>query len=1203
MILRALFLRPLVRAPLRFLATLLGISAGVAAFVATLASNRAALASLREDTRALAGAAQFEISSAALVPPEALPILRPLEADAELLPVIEELVLEPRSGAVLRLLGLDPLLDPRARGLAGEALGGDLALRTLRGEGVWIAEPLALTLGLRVGDDLGVEAHGRIFELRLLGTLPAARSDGPFATTIVADLALADRVAGRKGRLDRVELLARPGVDPRDLEREARALVPLGLELRSTGARAAQTQGLVRSLEFNLLALSGISLLVAGVLVATALATSVVQRSRTLALLVSLGAGRAALVSALVVEALALGLLGGLLGAFGGYAGAHAVVPAMRATLTTVVGSAPENPVRFEFDLVWLGLALGLVVAAASAVLPLFEILRTPPLQSLARERPDWLTPRARVGAVGVAILAALAAHELLRLPAWHGLPIAALGSATALLAALFALQGPLCDALARLAARIPRLLVLAGPLRLALAALAAGRRRSAWAAGAVGMSVALSVAIATLVHSFRTTVVEWTASSLRTDLQVRTLAPPGGVPLGTLDPEVAQICKRVFGAEAIDDYHAAAAEVDGRRITLTGANLDVVARRGGFGYRDGRDSREVLARAFAEHSAVVSESFALQFGRKEGDTLQVQTPGGTIERRIEGVYYDYGDSQGTVIVDLADFQPLYPARATHHVEVYLPADVDVEVARGQLLDALGGRFHVEVLTNAELRTNVLSIFDRTFAITNALVLVNAFVAVIAVLTVLFALLRERAADLALLRALGASRLELGAQVTLQSGLLGPWVPSRGRDGYCDRRDARHRCQLAELRLDARVPPALERDSGRARRGRTRLSRRGSRAGLARGACQHERRAPGGRMKFAASLACLALLSGWKQHASPFEAHFPADHGAHPEFKNEWWYATGELEAAGGEHFGYQLTVFRLGLEPGLPPEGESYWSARTLYSGHLALTHIGARTTRSAERSARANGGLAGARTDELDAWIGDWRIVRDPSTGTLHASGRAREIGVALELDLRPAKPAVLHGPDGLSPKGTQAGEASAYVSFTRLATSGHVTLDGRALEVTGESWFDHEWGSGQLGKDVVGWDWFGLRLTDGRELMIYRLRRAGGSVLPICAGTLVRKDGSSRPLASSEVELAVEERWKSPHTLAEYPARWKLSVPSEKLELHLCARAPDCEIDGSHSTGVVYWEGPVKVEGSASGGGYAELTGYAGSLEGRF
>jgi predicted secreted hydrolase len=358
-------------------------------------------------------------------------------------------------------------------------------------------------------------------------------------------------------------------------------------------------------------------------------------------------------------------------------------------------------------------------------------------------------------------------------------------------------------------------------------------------------------------------------------------------------------------------------------------------------------------------------------------------------------------------------------------------------------------------------------------------------------------------------------------------------------------------------------------------------------------------------MKLLVALACLALVQGggWKQHEAPFTPQFPADYGAHPAFQSEWWYATGELQGEGGERFGYQLTIFRAGLEPGLPERDEPYWSPRTLYAAHLAWTDIGAQTTRSAERSGRANGALAGAREDELDAWVGDWRIVRDPASGALRASGRAREIDVAFDLELSPTKPPVQHGPGGLSPKGLSAGQVSAYTSFTRLETRGHATLGRRELALTGESWFDHEWGSSQLGADVVGWDWFGLRLADGRELMIYRMRRADGSVLPLCPGTLVRADGSARPLEPGEVELTVEAHWQSPRSKAAYPARWTLKVPSEKLELRLTPRVSDCEIDGSRSTGVVYWEGPVAVEGTVSGSGYAELTGYAGSLAGRF
>lgn len=352
-------------------------------------------------------------------------------------------------------------------------------------------------------------------------------------------------------------------------------------------------------------------------------------------------------------------------------------------------------------------------------------------------------------------------------------------------------------------------------------------------------------------------------------------------------------------------------------------------------------------------------------------------------------------------------------------------------------------------------------------------------------------------------------------------------------------------------------------------------------------------------------LLALALCSApdWKQHAPPFTAHLPADHGNHPDFRTEWWYATGEVADAEGARFGFQLTIFRQGLEPGLPAPEDPFWSVRTVYAAHVALTDIGAQKTRSAERVRRANAALAGAREGELRAWVEDWEIERDPSSGALHARARAREIGLALDLALAPTKPAVLHGERGLSEKGSQDGNASAYVSFTRLATKGALELDGRTLEVAGESWFDHEWGTSQLGTGAVGWDWFGLRLEDGRELMLYRLRRADGSALAQSGGTLVRADGSTRTLHESDVHLAVSARWKSPRSGADYPAQWTLSIPSESLELELAPRVPDCEIDGRRSTGTIYWEGPVAIAGSARGSGYAELAGYAGSLSGRF
>ncbi len=161
----------------------------------------------------------------------------------------------------------------------------------------------------------------------------------------------------------------------------------------------------------------------------------------------------------------------------------------------------------------------------------------------------------------------------------------------------------------------------------------------------------------------------------------------------------------------------------------------------------------------------------------------------------------------------------------------------------------------------------------------------------------------------------------------------------------------------------------------------------------------------------------------------------------------------------------------------------------------------------------------------------------------------------------------------------------------------------MGGRTLAVHGEAWFDHEWGTSQLGPGVVGWDWLGLRLADGRDLMLYRLRRADGSATPESAGTLVARDGSTRRLAAGDFTFAPSRWWTSPRTDARYPALVRVTVPGAGLDVEVRPEIADAELDARRSTGTIYWEGPVAVTGTVTGDGYAEFTGYAASLARRF
>jgi len=355
-----------------------------------------------------------------------------------------------------------------------------------------------------------------------------------------------------------------------------------------------------------------------------------------------------------------------------------------------------------------------------------------------------------------------------------------------------------------------------------------------------------------------------------------------------------------------------------------------------------------------------------------------------------------------------------------------------------------------------------------------------------------------------------------------------------------------------------------------------------------------------------ASIVVAAIASadedGWREITGPPELAFPRDHGAHPEVRTEWWYATGLVTDGAGRRYGFQVTFFRQGLTPETPAPGSSRLRARQIAAAHLAVADIESSGFHHAERLRRASGGLAGWSDTDLDVWLEDWTIRRR-GDGVIAVRARDPETGIGLELELRPEKPIVLQGDDGYSQKGTSPGNASAYLSWTRLAVSGKLELGGSATDVEGGAWFDHEWGTSQLGEGIAGWDWFSLRLDDGRDLMVYRLRRADGSSDRFSSGTVVAADGSAVRLVRDDVEIEPLEWWDSPASGGRYPIRWRLRVPTHGIDVEIRGLIPASELDGRATTGVIYWEGPVAVEGGPAGEGYVELTGYAGSLENLF
>ena len=342
-------------------------------------------------------------------------------------------------------------------------------------------------------------------------------------------------------------------------------------------------------------------------------------------------------------------------------------------------------------------------------------------------------------------------------------------------------------------------------------------------------------------------------------------------------------------------------------------------------------------------------------------------------------------------------------------------------------------------------------------------------------------------------------------------------------------------------------------------------------------------------------------------HPNPrFE--FPRDHGSHPGFKIEWWYLTGHLYAPRTQaRYGFQATFFRRASVPnakgsgGAPPE-EAFGTGE-VYLYHAALSDLQTGRFHHSERVARV-GWDAWSSAQELDLRVGPNRLrglSESPQRFQLDAH---IQVQVGLSVFLTPQKPLVIFGENGVSRKGTASEAASWYLTFPRMEVQGRLRLGDTLEPVTGSAWMDHEISSSQLTAEQAGWDWAGIQLEDGREIMVYRLRRKDGSTDPASALFWVDSEARTHRVGAQAFRWTGAGQWRSPRTKAAYPLPVRLStedpMSGKKVEFVLEPLLPEQELDGAIS-GVPYWEGACRVlsNGQPVGSAYVELTGYAGAL----
>lgn len=346
--------------------------------------------------------------------------------------------------------------------------------------------------------------------------------------------------------------------------------------------------------------------------------------------------------------------------------------------------------------------------------------------------------------------------------------------------------------------------------------------------------------------------------------------------------------------------------------------------------------------------------------------------------------------------------------------------------------------------------------------------------------------------------------------------------------------------------------------------------------------------------------------AGFRKAIAVRQFNFPADHGPHPSYRDEWWYITGNLWDKKNHRYSYQLTFFRRALsakieDPLDRPSTSNNWQDNNIYMAHFAISDHNKNTFVAIEKFGRSGAGVAGAQSSPFRVWLDDWQ-VQSSSTNPgqfFPLTIQAQNEFLSLELTLSSDKPIVLQGDRGLSQKSAETGNASYYYSLTRLQSNGTINYRNHAdenIEVNGSSWLDREWSTSALSREQQGWDWFALQLDSGEELMYYRLRQQDGQTSPYSAGIVVSASGATTALDKRHVQLTPVAYWeKSNHR---FPIKWRMQITDDngqRRDWIVSAAIKDQLLDLS----VRYWEGAVDVFDQHTqqpvGVGFLEMTLY--------
>lgn len=774
MILRALVVRPILREKFRTVLTVLGIAVGVAVVVAIQLANQSALRAFRESVDAIAGRANHMIvPDAGTLDENVLLELQPLWASGvRFAPVIDvEGLIEPAQTPV-RILGVDLLSDLHFRDyryakivVSDQAPALKTYLALFQPDSIVLPAPFAREHGLTLGSKVRMNVLGRRSTLTLRGILEARGPATAFnGAIVICDISVAQRNFGLTGKLSRIDLLV-----PDDALLN-RIRVPEGVRIERPSRRNERVEKMLRAFRVNLFALAGVALLVGMFLVYNTVLISILRRRKDVGVLKTLGASPGQIFAAFLSEGLIFGLAGSILGLALGVALATAILGFVGRTIDTLYVKTAPQAIELTPGVVALGFAVGVALSLVSALQPAREASRLRPtamIRAGLQQRVEQRGGLALAAAISF-ILAAIAS----RLPPIGGLALAGY-LAVLFVVAAFSLLAPaiLRTTAAMLSPLLVRMFGVVG--RLAAVSLPASLRRTSIAAAALAIATGMMVAVALMVGSFRETVRIWVDQTVQSDLWLRPMKGLSNAPAAMFPDAISADLRRLPFVDAFDRIRVRDVLYGDSLVMLTAGEFDVAARKADMKMVVPRNANEALLQAHGEGGVFVSETFSLKFGKRAGDRIEIPTPRGKLRVPIRGIYRDYSNDRGVIVIDRKAYAAAFDDDTSNTIVVYLKPGVPLDHARRELERTLGPKYGAFVVTNAEIRRQVMTIFDQTFRIVYALLGVAIVVAVLGIVNTLSALILERTRELALLRVNGLSANQLRTMLVLESVILG----------------------------------------------------------------------------------------------------------------------------------------------------------------------------------------------------------------------------------------------------------------------------------------------------------------------------------------------------------------------------------------------------------------------------------------------